>query len=50
VLEKTLSNLTLPLQVVKELHTYHSRFIPEEVADASQIFFRDGRLGIISEV
>jgi hypothetical protein len=24
-----------------KLHTYHSRFIPEEVAEVSQIFLRD---------
>jgi hypothetical protein len=23
------------------IHTYHSRFIPEEVAEVSQIFLRD---------
>jgi hypothetical protein len=26
------------------LHTYHLRFIPEGVADASQILFRDARV------
>jgi hypothetical protein len=24
----------------RDIHTYHSRFIPEGVAEASQIFFR----------
>jgi hypothetical protein len=26
------------------IHTYHSRFIPEGVAEASQIFFQDAHL------
>jgi hypothetical protein len=26
---------------MKYIHTYHSRFIPEEVAEVSQIFLRD---------
>jgi ATP-binding cassette, subfamily C (CFTR/MRP), member 10 len=35
---------SIPLQVsmkVKYIHTYHSRFIPVEVAEASQIFLQD---------
>jgi hypothetical protein len=26
------------------MHTYHSRFIPERIAEASQIFLRDAQV------
>jgi hypothetical protein len=29
---------------LKNLHTYHSRFIPEGIAEVSQIFLRDTRV------
>jgi hypothetical protein len=31
----------LMLERINKIHTYHSRFIPEGVADVSQIFLRD---------
>jgi hypothetical protein len=30
--------------ICKKIHTYHSRFIPEGVAKASQIFLRDAHV------
>jgi hypothetical protein len=30
--------------IPKKIHTYHSRFIPEGVAEASQIFLRDAHV------
>jgi hypothetical protein len=38
----------VPVVVVRKVHTYHSRFIPEGVAEASQILLRGPRFTKIS--
>jgi hypothetical protein len=38
---KHVGRIRLRLDINTYIHTYHSRFIPEGVAEVSQIFFRD---------
>jgi hypothetical protein len=35
---------SIPLNCYLYVHTYHSRFIPEGIADASQILLRDAHV------
>jgi hypothetical protein len=41
---KTIFTRTLNLNIHTCIYTYHSRFIPEGVAEASQILFRDAHV------
>jgi hypothetical protein len=36
-----LDSIVIKVIVIIYIHTYHSRFIPEVVAEVSQIFLRD---------